>query len=442
MPVTSGLRALRRALPALVLATLTAAVLCAVLASLRATTYEATAKLSALAGQASTSPEEADRAIANKLVLAGGLDVARRAATALNDPDPLALRATVAVTQVPGTDVLAFSARDRKPARAQVVAEGFATAFSTLVADQSRQGALASADALTPRIDDLLAQLSRPAGTSDAQVTARSTLRDQYVATLRQQQDFRVQAALTQPSPVLESEDPPARVGHPAWLLGAVAGLLALTVGAMLVLVRARVDGVVRTVQDVGLPVADQLGLDRRRPPAYRSRGTARTTRRSAVRDAAARLCLTDPPPQIVAVCDVVRGSAAGGFVFVLGRELGRIGMAVDVTPTATYAEGNDVAPGGADDRPLESARQRRKELLNLSGNNNATLLQVPWEDPLEVALAAAVADLFVVRIQPDLSRVDDVHDLVARIAATSDIRVMWLLDRVTAGEIAVPTPP
>lgn len=448
-------------------------------ATLRPALYQAQSEVdvSTLFGGSGTqggslSPMDADRRIANELVVANGEEVAQRAGKSLHASDLPAVRKLISVAQLPNTDILGFTATEPDPRKAVKVAEAFAAAYTELSAQRVRQTAAAQANALQPRLTELAARLARFTGSSRTDLLIRASLTDQYASLIRKQQDLQTQATLAMPLPVVAPTAPTAPIGRSAGLLAILAAGLALLLCGLYLIIRARYDDAVRTLDDLDLHPNDRLiaFATPRRVAGVRCDLPAGGARHRLITDAAVMLCLESPLPRVVAVVALDAAASSGSLASELVSEMATAGTRV----IGLSAQGSeDIAPlkGGEVERakfldrvprPTPYPRPttgearpsaivgsrvvsstvgpaglvaRRNELSYLRDRSECLVVDMMWDEPGQLREAASTADHFLLYVYAGRTLRRDVKSTGALIRSLSSVPLTWLFDPGLSGD-------
>lgn len=305
--------AVLRAAPVILLAAAAAFVTAFGLALLRGADYEATAvvdvKQVLAQPDAFSNSERADRAVANELILAQSMSVARAASERLGGVDAEELRGTVAVDQVIGTDNLGFAATAADPAQAARTATEYATAYVAARLGSQRAALTAEADALAGEMQVLQDQLAALPPLENAQERAQwDALQQQYVALADRETDLRSQARAEQAPAgfVAPAPEPGSAAGYGPLVWAALAGLLTLGLGVLAVAVLSVFRDPVEhgsDVDELDLPV---LGEAEEASWLWGSRRSLQ-----GLEAAALDIITRDPVPSVVAVLSVDRRNTA-----------------------------------------------------------------------------------------------------------------------------------
>lgn len=468
MDLTLVLNALRRSAWRIALASLTALAAALAVASLRPADYEAVAQIPLSASGAGTgggangdlSPQEADRRVANELVIAGGGAVAQSAADTLGRRDTTKLRKQVVIRQLTDTDIITFTARERSPARAVDVAKAFAGAYSQANAAQAIQSLTSSADQLTARLRSLSAGVDRlQSAQSDTNTALRSALLEQYKNVAVQQQLLLTQAGALTPTPVAEPDLPTDPRGPAPLLLGVGALVLAGLASGAFVALRAQHRGVLYDAADVAefriAELAPARGV-RRRLLGGRERAAAQASA-AALRSAAAALALREPVPRVIAVLPVGPAKGFGGVATGLARQLQLMGQRATLvshglsTDDDRSTTGHRVGATGATQQqclpaeragslhvqalsdhasPEHSLVARRQELRELAGSADAVVVPAAATgDDALLRVAVSAADVTVLVIALGKSRRAELLPMLEVVRSVGNGQVSWMAD-------------
>lgn len=296
--------ALLRAAPLLLVAAIAALLVAAGAAALRADQYETRALVDVNRlvddEDAFSNSERSDRTVANELVNAESLAVARSASQRLGDTTEQELRESVSIEQLTGTDNIAFLARAADPDEAARRASEYATAYAADRLDQRRASLRREREEIARELAALQEQLTGPDADTPQADSRQEALRAQYTELVRRDLETAGRARQSQDPQqyVLAAPVPDAAAGPGPMVWGLLAAALTLATGALLVAVRQRTRDPVELRSDVeafDLPVLAEVAPS---TTPWRRRSAAA----AAVRAAAVHLAVREPLPGVVTV--------------------------------------------------------------------------------------------------------------------------------------------
>ncbi len=252
-----------------------------------------------------SNSERADRTVANELIVASDPALAGDVVRQLGGTEIEAVRRSVSIEQLPGTDTIEFTATTEDPALSAETATAYASGY--VEARLARQ-----TDALNDDADEIARELAvlreqfaalPEATTAQARTARAEALMEQYVALVSRELELRGTArsnpeAARLVAPALVPESP---VGPPALVWGVVAALMTAVLGGLVVALLGRARDPVENRSDVeefGLSVLAEV------EPASRFRRSPPTVGR-ALETAAVNLTARRPIPQVIAILSV-----------------------------------------------------------------------------------------------------------------------------------------
>jgi Mrp family chromosome partitioning ATPase/capsular polysaccharide biosynthesis protein len=275
------------------------ALLAAIFAASRPSTYRATAKVLLRAddlNEADTNAYyyDADRYVAIQSDIVKSRPVLDTAAEDLGRDSGAALARKVSVTQKAATDILEISATDRRPEAARDIANGVANAYI----DNRTEDALGNLEQVAAQLDEQLAELQRQIGDYDAQISQRAAeaaftrgaVRDdvlvaareaaslQYQTVFSRQQELQVDIGLKRTGATLlaEAGTPRAPTGSGPVKSGVIGGVVGLLLGLGIALLREQLDDRAKSRAELervtSLPVLAELPVD---PPSAKRKHLA-----------------------------------------------------------------------------------------------------------------------------------------------------------------------
>ncbi len=476
MDIRSYLSIARRQRWVIIEAVVVVALLAAIFAASRPSTYRATARVLLRADDLNEADSnayyyDADRYVAIQSDIVKSRPVLDEAAEDLGRDSGAALARKVSVAQKATTDILEISATDRRPERARDIANGVANAYI----DNRTEDALGNLEEVAAQLDGQLAALRSQIGDYDAQISQRAAeaaitggaVRDdvleaareaaslQYQTVFSRQQELQVDIGLKRAGATLLAEAATPRVPNSSGPLrsGIIGGVVGLLLGLGIALLREQLDDRAKSRAELeratNLPVLAELPVD---PPSAKGSFLAtrdaplsplaeatRSLRTSlhflGVDEPLRRIVVTSASPgegKSVVAANIAAAYAQAGFRTVLvSTDLRRPGIErlFDVPANARGLSDLIADAGG---RLVPAARTSGREPQGRNGNGRTLALAVR---PDEALLATSESNL---RLLPAGSVPPNPSELLASPHATEILDALG----AEADVVILDTPP